>query len=38
MLRKQNEKKKKDKDDVYYVQKIDDLRKIKLNGKDLIIG
>lgn len=37
-MRKQNEKKKTIKDEGYYVQKTEALRKMKLNGKALIIG
>lgn len=38
MLRKQNEKKEQEKDELYYVQTIEDLDKMKLNGKALITG
>lgn len=38
MLRKQSEKKEKEKDESYYIQKIEDLRKMKLNRKALTVG
>lgn len=37
MLKKQNEKKEKDKDEAYYVKKIEDLHKLKVNGNALMV-
>lgn len=37
MFRKQNEKKEKEKDEAYYVHKLEDHRNLKLTGKTLIV-
>lgn len=37
-MRKQHEKKEKEKDEAYYVYRIEDLRKMKLIGNVMVVG